>query len=73
MAGLIRIERSPRIECHVRTADDYFWSLTQALDADPHDIRAVYKESSKAGITEVRHNRLDGELYESHRVWPIEE
>ncbi len=73
MAGIIRIERSPRIQCLVRSEEDYTWSLTQALASDPHDIRSVYKESGKTGITEVRTNRLAGAMYESRREWPIEE
>ncbi len=73
MAGLIRLYRTYPVQCYVHTKEDYFWSLTQALDADPHDVRAVYKESSPTGITEVRTNRLAGEMHESHRAWPIEE
>ncbi len=73
MAGLIRLYRSHPVQCYVHTKDDYAWSLAQALDSDPHDVRAVYKESSPTGITETRTNRLAGEIHQSRRTWPIKE
>jgi len=73
MAGLIRLYRTNPVQCYVHTKDDYVWSLVMALASDPHDLRAVYKESSPSGITETRTNRLAGEMLTTYRAWPIEE
>jgi hypothetical protein len=73
MKGLVRILRSPVINCYSTTREDHDWTITEAelTHGDRYDIHAVWGYVEEDTIIN-EHVQIQDRCYKSRvRSWPI--